>query len=291
MTEQKRVGALSMPSISIASTAELMMDDPRRVALEERLAHLKGAKSLSMALCTSLRIEAKRHAGSFADLRPSELCKKLGWDTSVMPAKDLHSILVECGFITVEGFAVFDDWKALMEKAIDDESFGGYIRRKRLEKYADDGVSTISYSADECGISRTYWSDIELDRRNPAPDVLAKIAQYLDIPVGEMLDKSLSGQEVYTLRRHKNGGKGVPRATLGHVGARLQKSWNMLDVPTLLAIDAALDKLSIANDVDPMMDRVTAALVSTKPLPKQPAPPPNEPTLAEAGKAKKPTKK
>lgn len=42
--------------------------------------------------------------------------------------------------------------------------------------------------AEECGIHRTYASDLERGARNPSIAVIDRIASALDVPVGRLLD-------------------------------------------------------------------------------------------------------
>jgi transcriptional regulator with XRE-family HTH domain len=60
---------------------------------------------------------------------------------------------------------------------------GRNVRRLRLEK----GWSQEAY-AFECGIHRTYVSEIERAKRNPTATVIEKLAGPLGVPPGRLLD-------------------------------------------------------------------------------------------------------
>ncbi|MBZ9965004.1 helix-turn-helix domain-containing protein [Mesorhizobium sp. BR1-1-2] len=57
------------------------------------------------------------------------------------------------------------------------------LRRLRLAK----GLSQEAF-ADDVGIHRTYVSDLERGRRNPTITIVEKLAMFLAVKPGELLD-------------------------------------------------------------------------------------------------------
>lgn len=237
------------PHITIAGTAELMADDPRRLALETRLAHLHGAKMLTVGLVTNLRIAAKQYGGSFADMTPTKICNAIGWDTSLVAAGDMVKILMACGFITPDGRAVFDDWKALLEKAASEQSFGCYLRNLRAKKMADDDISTQRYVADMIGVSASFLGELETDKKSPSPKTISALAAYFEVSYEEMEKHARIGRNEFRLRPTPSTFQRVPRAVLNGVGSQLERAWPTISSETVASISAALDRQAVIEDL------------------------------------------
>jgi transcriptional regulator with XRE-family HTH domain len=61
------------------------------------------------------------------------------------------------------------------------QTLGEFIRKKR-----DEANISLRELARQIGITPPFLSDIELGRRNPSDDVLAKIAGYFKLPIEEL---------------------------------------------------------------------------------------------------------
>lgn len=59
---------------------------------------------------------------------------------------------------------------------------------KNLKELRNERDWSQEYLAEECGIHRTYASDLERGARNPSIVVIDRIAKALDVPVGRLLD-------------------------------------------------------------------------------------------------------
>ncbi len=71
-----------------------------------------------------------------------------------------------------------------MTMSTKDISFGSKIKRLRTEKHLSQ-----QKLADLVGINQTFISAIERDEKKPRFDVLTKLANALDVPIGELVDK------------------------------------------------------------------------------------------------------
>ena len=74
-------------------------------------------------------------------------------------------------------------------------TFGELIRDRRKSK----GIG-LRALADKLGYSAAYLSDVENGNRNPfSPDILVRIAEILDTPVGELLEAAHLSRGNYPL--------------------------------------------------------------------------------------------
>jgi transcriptional regulator with XRE-family HTH domain len=71
------------------------------------------------------------------------------------------------------------------------ETLGKRIRRERQSKQL-----TVRGFARQIGVAPPFVTDIEADRRRPSPEVLARIAQVLGVPLAELeaLDPRLTAE-------------------------------------------------------------------------------------------------
>lgn len=58
---------------------------------------------------------------------------------------------------------------------------------KRLRKIRNRRGWSIEFASDELGISRRYWSDVELGKKEPCLRKIEQLAQGLDVSITELM--------------------------------------------------------------------------------------------------------
>ncbi len=289
---------MATPQITMGSTAEIFRDDPRRQAFETRIRHIVGAQAITLGVVTSLRICAKKYNGDLSHMTPTKIANEVGWDTNILDARAFAALLVDCGFMTREGMAIFDDWRDILEKASNEESFGSYLRRLRMAKYADDRLSTMAYVADCCDISSNFLGELERGVKSPSLATISRLANYFDIPYEEMRSKAQIGREKFSLVATHATYNRIPRSILANTASRLEESWPVMDEHTAREIDAALDRMQLRTDLFNAAGNAHTSAIAALTQPKSPAQAlkdakniAGEMTLAQMAAQPKPTSK